>query len=943
MRNQRRRESKKLAYLKGKGLLPADATRAEAAKLLEGNQHETDKLEATEQQQAQNSKGSIEFEARRQALLVSIASGGIDVTTAKNEEGTAPEVTQTMGHAQGEEDAMKSEAPITNETTHKETVNDALASSNIAEDREGYQVLLKATTDTPISELEANPKGTTASTSEPRRAKLDLSSTKRMLFGSLGLRTPKTKDDESKVREKLMKDSKPMKNPRLDEETEPVDDVEAAAADVSWKAKIDLGAVECCHEGISLSTPPFPFVQRWDPQQQGGYSHSSSKKRKQKKRKRNNNDYFEEGAYQSSQSKAPRHSTFDTTSYGHAQTRGNDEDNLQSTEPEQEALYDENFENSLRVNEQLQREIQDISERGPAEAEDEQDLPTLPKDPSLCSLLTREGATVGTVIAFKQFEMSANTNWQPRISDYRTAIVREVLDEGSLLMELAKRDQPGKETQYDDQTGERIYHKFEMPGYDEEDDESDNRKITIPFDELIVPILVPVPAQVNDNNQSQGDQIAESSVSLQGDMNYQNNDISFQAEDQDAAQKIANNQNSNQRTEGGISSASQGGSNETLTLRGKYHSVSQQRISLDGATEDMGAQAIPGEDARQEFSKMITGTSQQSSTSPGLALRIDVDVNEDDAVSAEEDKAPTGPPSPRCHSFTSSPFKSAVDVASSPLRDDIHVAEPAHHPDFKIADSVPLSDFPHSEAPSMVSDTKSILEYPDLPRLGNDSDLFHEEAQHRSDHHDTSHNFSSQDLFPINGMDQSPAQSTHSQTCHSQELYSQELNSPNISKTLSPISSDDEFPPLFSQAFEARLSQVPEIKSEFSSQQNSISPPTKRKSKPNSKSKPNGTHSSSFRESNQDWRPNGEHFGLDGEEDDDSTPRPSQQASQPPRGAEIVDMTISSDPPHTIYEDDDDDSFVLPRGPGWVKKARSSVPRNGPTKANSGRRKTAGR
>jgi hypothetical protein len=36
--------------------------------------------------------------------------------------------------------------------------------------------------------------------------------------------------------------------------------------DDSWLQRIDLRAVECCEEGIELSTPPFPFYHRWDPE-----------------------------------------------------------------------------------------------------------------------------------------------------------------------------------------------------------------------------------------------------------------------------------------------------------------------------------------------------------------------------------------------------------------------------------------------------------------------------------------------------------------------------------------------------------------------------------------------------------------------------------------------------------------------------------------------------
>ena len=933
-RNQRRKESKRLAYLKGQGLLPFDATKADYLKFVEGNNkmEKIDDLMIAKPSLNEDVGPGSEFEAKKQALLDSINSGGIDLTQAQDIAVTKAEMLGTDGQPPGGHDAMETDAPGSPSTHHDEVMDDAPTNTSMAGDRDGEHVQAPTATKSSVTELEKKAEGSPSSMSEPRRSRLDLSSTKRMLFGSLGLRTPKTKEDETKIREQLMKESKPMRNPRLDKEDEPVLDVEAASADDSWKERIDLRAVECCHRGIELSTPPFPFVQRWDPQQQGGYSYGNTKKRKQKKRKRNDNSYYQESSYHSSQSKIARHGEFDTPSHASVQNDTIKNSDIESGDLEQEALHDENFQDSLRVSEQLQRETQ---ERTLVEAENAPDLPYLPKDSSTCPVLTRGTATTGTVIAFKQFEMSANTNWQPRISDYRTALIKEVLDEGSLQIELAKRDQPGKDSQYDDQTGERIYGKFEMPGYDEEDDNINNGKITIPFEELIDPIVVPNAAEHHVQSASPWEETAE-----HADQDNMGHEDSVQADDMENSKVKQGNENrleSSRELQAKDPSTSQEGYNESLALRGKQDAASQQSAGFDGAGEVIEVQAaMPSEEARQEISELIRDAGWRSSLGPGFNGSLT--VNRDDAVSAKDDQAPADVPSPQLHGFGSSPPYSGVDVASSPLRADIQVARPEYNSDFEVADSVPPTDNIKSDAPSMVLDDKLTVEYPDLPQVGDDSDLFHQEAQHRSDPHNIDHDPPSQDLCSFNGMDQSPTLSTRSRT-----RLSQESHSPNVSKTINP-SSEDEFPPLFSQAFEARMSQDVEIKAEFSSQEPSISPPTKRKSK--IKSKPNGTRKSSVRESRHDRRPNGKWSGLDDDNDDSKsndeadTPRPSQ----PPPGSEIVDLTFSSDPPHTIYEDDDDDSFVLPSGPGWVKKGRSSGgPRNVPAKANSGRRKTVGR
>ena len=928
-RNQRRKESKRLAYLKGQGLLPFDATKDDLKFVQGDNKMEMidNSMVAKPSLNEADEPGS-DFEARKQALLDSINSGGIDVTRAQGKK-----LSRTNGQTPAGNDAMEIEGPGSPRTRHDEAMDDAPTNASMTGDMDRGHVQAQTATKSPVTELQTKPEGSPPSTSEPRRSRLDLSSTKRMLFGSLGLRTPKTKEDETKMREQLMKDAKPMRNPRLEKEDEPGLDVEAATADDSWKDKIDLKAVECCHDGIELSTPPFPFVQRWDPQQQGGYSYGNTKKRKQKKRKRNDNSYYEESPYQSSQSKIARHGEFDAPSHASVQNDTIMNSGIESGDLEQEALHDESFEDSLRVSEQLQRETQ---ERTLVEAEEAPDLPSLPKDPSTCQVLTPGAATIGTVIAFKQFEMSANTNWQPRISEYRTAIIREVLDEGSLQIELAKRDQPGKDSQYDDLTGERIYGKFEMPGYDEEDDNINAGQITIPFEELIDPIVVQNAAEHHVRSESPREPTVR-----HGDQDNMDHEDSIQPNEIENSKNEQGN-DSSRETSGELQakdhSISQEGYTESLTLRGKHDAASQQSAGFDGAGEVIEVQAaMPSEEARQEISELIRDAGWRSSLGPGVNGNLT--ARQDDDISAKDDQAPADSPSPQFHGFGSSPPYSGIDIPSSPSRADIQVARPDYNSDLEVADSVPPSDNINSDAPSMVLDNKSTIEYPDLPQLGDDSDLFHEEAQHRSNPHNIDHDPLSQDLSSLNGMNQSPTLSTRSRTRLSQESYS-----PKLSKTLN-TSSDEEFPPLFSQAFEARMSQDVEIKHEFSSQEPSISPPTKRKSK--IKPKPNGTRSSSQRESQRDRRPNGKWSGYDDDDDDDSnnndeadTPRPSQ----PPTGSAIVDLTISSDPPHTIYEDDDDDSFVLPSGPGWVKKGRSSGgPRNVPAKANSGRRKTAGR
>ena len=955
-----------MARLKGKGLLPSNANKADYKEFLESNGAvEFCKNETVEQPQEEDIGHGVDFEAKRQALLASIASGGIDISPAPNQKHTEPELTQTDGqihiddttssgpvathpnepteHASkggttlrsnrstvveqmsGTEDIepefpqerqapvngiLEAGAPKPVTTQHDEPMVDTPTSAKEAQDQVAEDMTDRVPTSTTPLGMEQSSKESRTPTTQHRRSKLDLSGTKRLLFGSLGLRTPKTKEDESKIREKLMKDAKPAKQAEPDKEVATASDVAAAAAaDDKWKEKIDLRAVECCQEGIELSTPPFPFVQRWDPQQQGGYNHGNNKKRKGKKRQRNNYSYYEESSYQSSHNKAVRHNEWDAPRQELKRKRRIAYENVETHGLDQ---HHENFEDSIKVNEQLQRETEDVLGRTLVEAEVE-DLPPLPKDPTARPVLTRETATPGVIIAFKSFMMSADTNWQPSISEYRTAIIKDVLNDGVLQMGLARRDRAAKDIQYDEQTGERVYGKFEMPGYSEEEGEIDGSNVEIPYDELIDPILV----RAEDEHQNQELQ------SLQQERMDQQN--------QQKAQ-----------------SATQGAFNDSTTLQ-NGHAASDQAIpGLDGTAEEAKSPepVMPNEESRREISNLIKDAGWRSSI--GSAVDGDLIAHQDDDPvrnKEREQMAPPDAPSPKFHGFSSSPALDVIEVASSPIPAEIQVVKSEHDPNFEIADSLPLPVHPHSDTLSMVCESKTTVEYPDLPQegdksyvpqAGEDSELFQDEAQHRSDPVGNDHQATSQDLLSLNGMDQSPAQSTCSRS-----RPSQEKSSPNISKTRDhPTDSEDEFPPLFSQAFEARMSQEVDIKPEFSSQEPSISPPAKRKCKPNS----NDRHGSSQRESHRDWKPEGEWSGIEEdafiEEDDGaSTPRASQLRT----GSQVADLTISSGPPHTIYSEDDDDSYVLPSGPGWVKKARTSGARNVPAKANSRRRKTKSR
>ena len=884
-RNKRRKESKRLSFIKSKGILPATATKADLHKFEEGT--------SEPERQEMLTVGGIyaAFEAKRQKLLTSISAGGVDVSLdlslQEKYAGMIEEhpqdtlMTDQRASWDCSEDVEPKNPPVkdpiniltTAEVQDSATVSPVKAKDSLLNDSINSTttaIVPDSVTAPPVETVESltddsqSTPGASKITESPRpesqhrRSKLDVSGAKRMLFGSLGLRTPKTKDDELRTREKLMKDVRPSRKPQLNETTEKAEDVAAAAGDESWKDKIDLRAVECCYDGVELSAPPFPFVQRWDPQQQRGYITGNAKKRKGKKRKRNNDEYYEDRSFRSQDQAArrddPDHSEENPYHRQNKAVRFNEGDwptheaeqessteNATTESKDQERSHDENFEDSIRANEQLLHETEGISADTLVEVEEKNDLtndlPILPEDLTICTALTLETAAKGGIVAFRQLEMSAETNWQPKISEYRTAIVDEILDDGTLAMTLAKRDSLLKDIQYDEQTGERLYSKFEMPGYHDESSEDNNGKIEISFDELISPILV-------ENAGKKGSQ-----------------DDVVQAQDHVVAPLDS--------------------TDTAVTKEAHNLEKGPQSVSLDGPTQEISNEeaAEPSEEARQEISELIRDAGWRSSVANhGLNDRQD-DLNEPAVV---------GPQSPKFQGSSSSPPTKPFHAASSPL---------------EIAESAPTQGANDSPARSSISNRKFAIEYPDLPQLNDDSEVFQQEAQDRSGLPD--HGIGSQDLT--------------SQDIASPTLTSPEKSSTKLVNVVDGPDSDESLPELFSQAFEQRMSQGREIKSQLS-EEDPLSPPSRRKSKRNSRI------ISSERRSDLDWDAD----YSEGEHGDNSSAR-TQRPSQPGFSSQIVDLTISSDtldPPDDSYNDDNDDSYILPTGSGWVQKSRTSEPSN---------------
>lgn len=227
----------------------------------------------------------------------------------------------------------------------------------------------------------------------------------------------------------------------------------------AWRSKITLSAVECEQEGLELPEPTFPFVQ---PGMRIPSAQRAGQKRKRGKAKGKEKGYYDQYEYE-------------TGRLDNAEGAGalDDWDNYNY------------YEDEPVVGNQLKKIATSTSVAEAPEEVVEDDLPPLPADPTTLPPLTKNHVLPRTVIAFKQLTMDAYYN--PIMADYRTGIVTEMeeLQDGDMVLwlRLATRDMPKRK--YDEETGEIILRKFEMPG-----EEGEDGVLEIMFREMIDPRIV---------------------------------------------------------------------------------------------------------------------------------------------------------------------------------------------------------------------------------------------------------------------------------------------------------------------------------------------------------------------------------------------------------------------------------------------------------------------
>jgi hypothetical protein len=412
--NRRNKLRKRLAKLKELGQLPPDAGFAalrawDAANGGGGPLTEVRDVSETRSPQAREQS---EFELRRQRLLRELQSGGIDVDGHSEKENIPPQYRDVNLSLQQEDSAA--------------TNGDAIASC--AAD--------------PTNEEPAEP---------PKKRTLDVASSRRMLFASLGVKTPKSKEDEEETRQKLAGPAKlPYPLPKTSNE-EAMGEYRIDLVE-NWQEKLVVRATECVFDNVELSDPPFPFKQRWDVEAQKLIQQRRGNGRRERKKPRKTQDY---------------------------------EDNYEDdyVDGAIELNYDDQPLHLSDSEGVIQNQL------APQVDESLADLPVLPHDPTQIPDLMESEIKKGAILAFKQLHISKATNWQPQVSHYRVAEVEGQLEGGSFRIRLAKRDREQLQHDLGEEVGTHRCTGFEMPGFEDEQTEDDGFR-EVSFGDLIEPKLL---------------------------------------------------------------------------------------------------------------------------------------------------------------------------------------------------------------------------------------------------------------------------------------------------------------------------------------------------------------------------------------------------------------------------------------------------------------------
>lgn len=278
----------------------------------------------------------------------------------------------------------------------------------------------------------------------PKRTRLDLASSRRMLFSSLGLRAPKTPEEEQALREKLSNQGRQTKqHTSLFAGRGPTSQAQTPASDDdSWENKLVVAAVECERPGVVLPPPPFPFQQGWSKATNG-------KSSKTKRRARDSVQFYQRGSGQY------------------------DEEDQGSFAPDVSTL---NYEDDQRP--------PPINDTKTPTANGKPDDAPVPGNLDSLPDLDQAKIVPGAIIAYKELHVDASTNYQPEVSRYRVAHVLQVDEDGTVHVQLAKSSIESPATPKNDERIDKKAFGFELQ-IDDDNAQVDDGTREISFPNMI--------------------------------------------------------------------------------------------------------------------------------------------------------------------------------------------------------------------------------------------------------------------------------------------------------------------------------------------------------------------------------------------------------------------------------------------------------------------------
>lgn len=494
-RNARRRESKKLAYLKGQGILAQDA-------------------DFTTLREWEEAQYSTEY------LLPNHERGDSDPTSTAtlddaDENGSPENETESGFEATGQnlQQSARSDDIMLNsrgEWIPEEDFDEGPeVQSNKLEARKA--ALMGRLHQQNMEGMAANERGQGPVAG---RRGVNVAGAERLLYGSLGVRTPQSQEQREAVQRTLaarLGTAAPKRKSDSQDEELAVPEEKEEAEDIDWHEHIELLAIECCDEGVQLATPPFPFHQHWDPQypkkeNQNTRAYTNAPRKRRRRNRRaiesanaetydNNNegygdalDYYDDGAVEGAYMVS--YDMYDDEDY-------DDEDYDDALDYDDdgavEGAYTETYDTYNKdgygdaldwdgdgtaydhgywegFGDEEDPAAQQLLDEATAAAPVD-DFPALPQDLSSLKAMTSEDAQVGDFVTFTELVLSTATNWQPEMLRRTVQLLEK---EGDVwTMKLALRDLAPKE--YDDQ-GDRVYGKFDMAPLNGEEELSEEEE-----------------------------------------------------------------------------------------------------------------------------------------------------------------------------------------------------------------------------------------------------------------------------------------------------------------------------------------------------------------------------------------------------------------------------------------------------------------------------------